>query len=129
MHEPTWAHPRADVYFAFYNLRLIDPPATRGRFFSGRYATTSSGDYVALEEYETDGTTSSLDRVDVRLVIVSTTRLEQVIASRQHHGGIRPVRFESDKIVYEKTRLDETGVVHHFDRCFINLQWSPLHFI
>ncbi|OAI57989.1 hypothetical protein AYO49_06215 [Verrucomicrobiaceae bacterium SCGC AG-212-N21] len=126
MHEPTWAHPRSEMYLFYFNLRLLGRPATRERFFTERYATTATGDYLAIEEYDTDGTPDSFDRVDVRLIIVSTARAEEAVASRQHHGSIRPVRIEADKVIYEKTRLDESGVIHHFDRPIIDLQWQPL---
>jgi hypothetical protein len=126
MHQPTWSHPRAEMYLFYFNLRLLGRHVTQKRFFSECYTTTASGDYLAIEEYDTEGTSDSLDRVDVRLVIVSTIRAEEAIVSRQHHGHIRPVRFDAEKIIYEKTRLDERGVIHHFERSITDLQWRAL---
>ncbi|HYW11112.1 MAG TPA: hypothetical protein VE871_04120, partial [Longimicrobium sp.] len=124
--QPTWSHPRAEMYLFYFNLRLVSRSATRGRFFTEHYATTTDGDYLAIEEYDTDGTPDSFDRVDVRLIIVSTARAEEAVASRQGHGRIRPVKFEPEKIIYEKTRLDESGVIHHFHCSIADLQWRPL---
>ena len=114
------------MYLFYHNLRLIGHPSTQGRFFTNRFITSHAGDYLAIEEYDTDGTTDSFDRIDVRLIIISIERAEEAIVSHQVHGGIRPARFEAGKIIYDKWCLTQNGVIHHFERAITDLDWRPL---
>lgn len=98
MHQPTWSHVRADMFLFYYNLRLLGRAATQRRFFTERCISSPDGDYLAIEEYDTDGTADSFDRVDARLIVISTERAEEALVSRQQHGGIRPLRFEAEKL-------------------------------
>lgn len=127
-YEPSWAHPRAEMQLCYHELRLPGREPTRGRFFTHRCAARADGAYLAIEEYDTDGTPESFDRVDVRLVIIATERAEEAIACRQRHGTIEPGRFEPDKILYRKLHLDWAGVVHRFECSLAGLCWGPIRF-
>lgn len=114
------------MYLFHYNLRLLGRAATQRRFFSERCVPSPNGDYLAIEEYDTDGTAATFDRVDVKLIVISTERAEEALVSRQKHGRIRPVRFEAEKIIYDKSHLAQYGAVHHFERSITDLDWHPL---
>lgn len=127
-HSPSWSHPRAEIYLEIHELRLFGCPALRGRYFSGRHLLSPCGSYLALEEYDADGTPESLDRVDVRLIVVRPAQLLEAIASSQAHGSIIPRQMTPDLIAYDRFSLDQAGVARHFEREVSTLTWSELRF-
>ncbi len=126
MYEPAWLHERAEFQLPLHQLTLVGCPRITHRYFTGRFLLSDSGELLALEEYDRDGSPASLNRVDVRLVMIRPSLRREALVDSQRCGSIIPRQINSDGVLYDKRGLKEEGEIFHCDRDLKSLVWTEL---
>ena len=124
---PKWSHPRAEYFVGAYDfIGLADQLRTRGRFFTGRFAASSDGRFVLLEELELDGSQESIDHHSSRLVIIDLQDANESVVGRIDEGHCFPTMVSADKVAYSKAHRTEPRVLHDYERSLDSLDWTKV---
>lgn len=127
-YQPSWAPSKSDIFMVYYNLKLQGEQKTQNRYFTDKYALSSNGKYMAIQEFVVTTKEQELDNQDTQLVIIDLRHQTQSIISRIENGYVTPMEFTTNTVLYTKHKVGQSSMQSHFELTLADIQnWESLY--